>query len=424
MKKLIVILIAGLASWSCTDNCRQTRTYRATVPYSFGQEQIRTGIGVESPRDLENPGKIYAYGNYLLIGETKKGIHIIDNSNPSSPKKLSFLKIPGVIDMAIKDNVLYTDSYTDLVAFDISNPTAIKEIGRRMNVFNYGLVDGVSWYYDPYSKIITDYEIKTITETISTNCGENNPVWPIYRGGVYYESAKDAFNSSGTPSANGTSGTGGSMARFTIYDKYLYAATQSDLLVFDISTAEKPDSVNKVNLGWGAETIFPYKDKLFIGSNTGMYIFDNSNPAKPVRQSIFQHARACDPVVVEGDKAYVTLRQGWCGQSPNQLDIVNISSLTNPFLIKSYTMDNPHGLSVLSNKLTLCEGKYGLKSYNVADPNDIKLLQHIKGINAFDVIQLGNNLLLMIGDDGFFQYDNSDPKNLKLLSKIEVVTKK
>lgn len=121
------------------------------------------------------------------------------------------------------------------------------------------------------------------------------------------------------------------MARFTIFDKYLYAATQSDLLVFDISTAEKPDSVNKINLGWGIETIFPYKDKLFIGSNTGMYIFDNSNPAKPVRQSIFQHARACDPVVVEGDKAYVTLRQGWCGQSPNQLDIVNISSLTNPF---------------------------------------------------------------------------------------------
>ncbi len=72
MKKLIVILLAGLASWSCTDNCRQTRTYRATVPYSFGQEQIRTGIGVESPRDLENPGKIYAYGNYLLIGENKK----------------------------------------------------------------------------------------------------------------------------------------------------------------------------------------------------------------------------------------------------------------------------------------------------------------------------------------------------------------
>ncbi|MBK6979612.1 MAG: hypothetical protein IPH28_23050 [Cytophagaceae bacterium] len=389
----------------------------------MGQEQIRSGVAVEAPRELENPGKIYAYGNYLLIGETKKGIHIIDNSVPSSPKKLSFLKIPGVIDMAIKDNVLYVDSYTDLVAFDISNPLSAKEIGRKTNVFNYDLVDGVSWYYDPYSKIITDYEIKIVTETINTNCGENSTVWPVYRGGVYYESAKDLSTSNGATGANGTTGTGGSMARFTIFDKYLYAATQSDLLVFDISTAEKPDSVNKINLGWGIETIFPYKDKLFIGSNTGMYIFDNSNPAKPVRQSIFQHARACDPVVVEGDKAYVTLRQGWCGQSPNQLDIVNISSLTNPFLIKSYTMDNPHGLSVMASKLTLCEGNFGLKSYNVADPTDIKLQQHIKGINAFDVIQLDNNLLLMIGDDGFYQYDNSDPKNLKLLSKIEVKKK-
>lgn len=92
--------------------------------------------------------------------------------------------------MAIKDNVLYVDSYTDLVAFDISNPLSAKEIGRKTNVFNYGLVDGVSWYYDPYSKIITDYEIKIVTETINTNCGENSTVWPVYRGGVYYESAK------------------------------------------------------------------------------------------------------------------------------------------------------------------------------------------------------------------------------------------
>ncbi|HLO45877.1 MAG TPA: hypothetical protein VK175_16170 [Leadbetterella sp.] len=418
MKKLLIIAFVALVNWSCTDECTQTRTFRTTVPFQISQEQVRAGILNETPQDLVKPGKIYAYNNYLIISEVKKGLHIIDNSNPSSPVKLAFLKIPGVIDMAVRDNILYADSYMDLVALDITNPKSIKEVGRVKNMFNYGLVDGVSWYYDPYSKIITDYEFKTITQTVATNCGQSGSVWPVFGGGIAYDSFKGNTSSSG--STTGSSGTGGSMARFTLYDDYLYAATQSDLLVFNIKNTQKPDSVNKINLGWGIETIFPYKDKLFIGSNTGMYIFDNSTPASPVRLSIFQHARACDPVVVENDKAYVTLRQGWCGAAPNQLDVVDVKNLGSPFLIKSYQMENPHGLSILNSKLTVCEGKYGLKSFDAKESTDLKLQQHLKDLHAFDVIQLDDKHLLMIGEDGLYQYDNSDPKNLKLLSKIEV----
>jgi hypothetical protein len=74
----------------------------------------------------------------------------------------------------------------------------------------------------------------------------------------------------------------------------------------------------------------------------------------------------------------------------------------------------------LANTLTVCEGTFGLKSYNAADPMDLKLTQHIKDINAYDVIQLSTNHLLMIGKDGLYQYNNSDKSNLKLLSKITV----
>lgn len=420
MKKILLVLAVALANWSCIDECNQTRTYKATVPFQIGQEQLKNGIVNEGPRDLEKLSKIYAYENYLIISETKKGLHIIDNTNPSNPVKVSFLKIPGVIDMAVQNNILYADSYTDLVALDITDPKAIKEVGRVKNMFNHGLVEGISWYYDPYSKIITDYEFKTVTETVSTNCGQFGSVWPIYRGGMAEDAAFKNLNSGTIGLSGSNSGTGGSMARFTIYEDYLYAATQSDLLVFNIKNGQKPDSISKVNLGWGIETIFPYKDKLFIGSNTGMHIFDNSSPALPRRLSIFQHARACDPVVVENDKAYVTLRQGWCGAAPNQLDVVDVKNLSAPFLIKSYQMENPHGLSIVNNKLTVCEGKFGLKSFDAKDATDVKLQQHIKDIHAFDVIQLDDKHLLMIGEDGLYQYDNTDPKNLKLLSKIEV----
>lgn len=415
MKKILLLFGLALGQWSCTDECTQTRVYRTAVPFQIGIEQARNAVEKSTPQDLVKPGKIYAYNQYLIVSETKKGIHVIDNTNPANPVKIAFVKIPGVIDIAVKDNILYADSYTDLVALNITDPTKISEVGRVKNMFTNGIVNGISWYFDPFSKIITDYEFKTITETVSTNCGQNGSVWPIYGGGIYNDVNFSNSNKGGTGS-----GTGGSMARFTIYDQYLYAATQSDLLVFNLKNAQKPDSVNKINLGWGMETIFPYKDKLFIGSNTGMHIFDNADPSNPKRLSIFQHARACDPVVVENDKAYVTLRQGWCGAAPNQLDVVDIKNLSAPFLIKSYQMQNPHGLAILNSKLTVCEGIYGLKSFDATNDMDIKLQQHLKSIHAFDVIQLNDKQLIMIGEDGLYQYDNSDPKNLKLLSKIEV----
>ena len=324
-----------------------------------------------------NPGKIYVKDNYLFVNEIKKGIHIYDNSNPEKPVEVSFLKIPGNVDIAVKENTLYADSYVDLVALDITNPKAIKEIGRVKEVFPNGNLDGFYWYYDPTSKIIYDYDSKIITETIKTNCGAAN------NNQIYYSPVYDAKGAVTNASSTGqttssTTGTGGSTARFTIYSDFLYAASQSDLMVFDIKTQQNPSKKNTINLGWGVETIFPYKDKLFIGSNTGMYIFDNKNPEKPERLSIFQHARACDPVVVDGNTAFVTLRTGVCGVAPNRLDVIDITNINFPSLIRSYDMQNPHGLGVSLPNLFICEGAFGLKSMDAGNVKDIKLLQQIE----------------------------------------------
>ena len=155
---------------SCTDDCQETRRYRTSVQVSFGVEQIRAGIGTEAPQALQKPGKIYVKDNYLFVNEIKKGIHIIDNSNPEKPVEVSFLKIPGNVDMAVKENTLYADSYVDLVALDISNPKSIKEIGRIKEIFPNGNADGNYWYFDQNSKIIYDYETKIVTQTVKTNC--------------------------------------------------------------------------------------------------------------------------------------------------------------------------------------------------------------------------------------------------------------
>lgn len=416
MTRLLLFLLSGILFLSCSDECTQTRTYLVTVQKAITHESLKTSVSSSAAKELKNPGKIYVYNQYLLIGEAKEGIHIVDNSNPQNPKNIAFVTIPGVIDFAVKDNVLYADNYTDLVSLSLTNPSNITEIGRKNKVFNRGTWNGLSWYYNPTSGVITDSFYETRTETFKTNCGNDEP---RFFGGIWGSNGQ--YLSSDGGGATGVSGQGGSMARFTIYNNYLYAVTDNDLLVYSIANPVSPDSTSKINLGGGIETIFPYQDKLFIGSNTGMHIYDNKNPEKPIRMSVFNHARACDPVVVQGNRAYVTLRSaGWCGAAPNQLHIINITDLYAPSLIRSYDMQNPHGVSVVDKKLTLAEGNYGLKSFDLTHETDIRQLQHIKGIHAFDVIQLSDNRILMIGNDGFYQYDNTDPSNLKLLSKIEV----
>lgn len=418
-----LLLFLGLATLlsSCTDQCKETRLVRHTTPITVSLMELRKGIEVEPARELERPGKIYSKGKYLFINEIKEGIHIIDNSDPASPRPVSFVAIRGNGDLAVRGDILYADSYTDLVALDISDPARPKEVGRVKEVFPNGQFDGAWWSYNASTGAINDQRVELRTEVISTNCEETPTTWWGPWGG-FFPIRSEAMAQSAAPGGGNTSGVGGSMARFTLYSNFLYAVSQTSLHLFDITTPAQPADYATIQVGWGIETIFPYRDKLFLGSTQGMYIFDNTNPAKPQQLSVFEHSRACDPVVVHNDVAYVTLRSGAaCPNALNQLDLVDISNASRPQLIKSYPMQNPHGLSIDFPTLYLCEGKHGLKIFNVSDPFkvDTQLLAHLKDMDAYDVIALDRTLLL-IGKDGLYQFDRTKASQLRLLSKIPV----
>lgn len=415
---LLLFILPLLFLAGCTDNCRETRTFRRYSPITFTASQLRQGVQVEPPQPLVNPGKIYTKDQYLYINELKQGIHLIDNRNPSAPIPVAFIRIPGNGDMAIRNNILYADSYMDLVAFDISEPTGVKAVNRVQNVFPNGSFEGGWWSFDSANQLIYDQKVSYVTETVQTNCEET-----ISPTGWWVNSAFMSVQSGMDKAGGGsTNGVAGSMARFALYNNYLYTVSQSTMQLFNIQNPAQPKPGAAVQMGWGIETIFPYKDKLFIGSQSGMYIYDNANPEKPERLSVFQHARVCDPVVVHDNIAYVTLRSGnRCGGFTNQLDVVDVTDLMNPRLLKSYPMRNPHGLGISYPNLFICEGAYGLKSYNMQDPMaiDRNLLQYMENLHAFDVIPLEKSLLL-IGQDGFYQFDASNPRQLQQLSHIPI----
>lgn len=215
-------------------------------------------------------------------------------------------------------------------------------------------------------------------------------------------------------------GKGGSTAKFTIVSNYLYVVDGQSLKTFDIKGLPKTELVNTLNLSTAVETIFPLDNKLFLGTQTGMYIYDISTPNSPKNLSIYSHVVSCDPVVADGKYAYVTLRSGTnCNRGVNLLDIIDISDIKSPKIIKSYPMLSPHGLGIAGKLLFITEGNNGLKIYDRTDPNNIILLKNIPEMNAFDVIP-NQNTLLVTGALGIKQYDYSDINNISEISSIAI----
>ncbi|QNR24966.1 LVIVD repeat-containing protein [Croceimicrobium hydrocarbonivorans] len=226
-------------------------------------------------------------------------------------------------------------------------------------------------------------------------------------------------DSSSDTSNGGGAGQGGSLARFTIAGDHLYAVHNQSLNVFDISNNANAIYLSKQELFTTVETIFTRdSNTIFIGSTSGMFIYDVSSAPSIQRLSTYQHIVSCDPVVANEDYAYVTLRSdqtnNFCWRGVNQLDIVDIRDLSNPQLVSSFPMVSPRGLGLYGDTLMVCDE--GLKVLNVADPNAIKLIDVDEDFKAIDLIPYGN-LIIAVAEDGLSQYRYHKGK-LNLLSRL------
>jgi hypothetical protein len=420
--KIIPILLTcslfAIIFYSCED--ATYKEYKANVPVYLKYEDLRSSVIPEQNVSLKNPGKIYFKDNFIFIVEELKGIHVFDNTDPSSPVNKVFIKVPGVIDIAISGYIMYADSYVDMVILDLQNIDNIHEVGRLQSILPYTVPPtGNNYpmaYVDNKKGVVLNWNLKTIREKVYN---EPNP-YPVYIDKISFNSA--ISGSSSGVSGNGV-GIGGSMARFGIKDKVLYLLDKNTLKIYNITNKTYPSKSNEIYPGSGVETMFLTDKNMFLGTTSGMIIYDISVPLSPVSRIFFSHARSCDPVIVDDTLAYVTLRTGTnCGGSLNCLDVVNIKNLSKPMQIMSYSMTNPHGLGKDGDLLFICDGNDGLKIYDASNPVQISshLIYTYPNINAYDVIPIGT-VLVLIGDDGLYQYNYSNVTNITLLSKIPVV---
>ena len=418
---MLLLNLCLLALTGCENKVTEMVTYKINEPVFMATETFRNSVKVNSvPQKITSVGKMCFYNHYLYISEPEKGIHIINNTDPANPQQTGFIELLGNADLAIRNGMLYADSYIDLVWFDVSNPALPELKGRLDSIFptavpmtqnQYG-IDYTMSYPAVNKGIIIGWVLKEKTEEVSHYTGG----WK-YGGGVLYDGGIALNNGS-----NGSSSTGvnGSMSRFSIYNDHLYSVINNYLNIFNLTGTVPAKESADFYIGRNVETIFSYKENMFMGTPTGMLIYSVKDPVKPVFQSSLTHVYGCDPVVVENDMAYVTVHSGnLCGQSSNELFVVDVSDIKNPKQLVSYSMTNPKGLGIDNGRLFLCDD--GLKIYNVSDPQMLmsNRLAHYTGMDGFDVIPQ-NNILMMIANDGLYQYDYSDINNIKQISKIPI----
>ncbi|ASV32664.1 LVIVD repeat-containing protein [Maribacter cobaltidurans] len=410
MKKLAFFLLLGVLFISCDKKDDDLyKEYQVAKPLKISLAEFENGVDIIDPIPIDESGKIYAYKDYIFVNDKYKGVHVIDNSNPASPQKIAFIKIAGNVDISVKDDYLFADSLMDLVVLDISNINNITIVNRLENV----LRDNIIW---PSEADFIEYETIDYNEEILIG-------WEIVtekRLKSEYEERFSGIDFALAESANDASvGQGGSLARFKIVDQYLYAVDSHNINVFNISNLENPKDLEDVFAGFDIETIFNKGQYLFLGSMRGMYIYDISSPATPTFVSEFQHGTACDPVVVDDNYAYVTLRGGnTCGATESGLFIIDISNISEPVLKQTYSMDEPYGLGIKDEKLFICDGASGLKVFDKSDIANLKTLDHFKNVVTFDVIPLEENLL-MVGEGVLYQYEYLDHK-INLISELEL----
>lgn len=407
--KLLFLFTSLVFLFSCNEN---EETALFAVPQIKKLSDIRASVKVKSAKTTNSDGKVYVTENLLFYIAQESGVHIFSNTNPANPTNLVFLEIAGVHDIAVKGNYLFADNYVDLLVFDISNINNITLVKTVENTFTY------------YPEYPEDAEYFAWDEWASE--GEICVGYQLERREIpddqYVYWMEDAMSGDMAAATNGNGiGVGGSYAQFQINDNALYKVDKYKLNVYNITDPVNTFFDKEIYMNtWFSgefETLFKQKEYLFIGSTQGMYVVNALDEFNPVFISGFSHATACDPVYVQGNTAYITVRGGnTCGAIQDQINVLDISDISNPTLVSTYNTNQPMGVGYKNNLLYVCSGTDGLKIFDATNNSGL-VLENTFSMNVTDVIPLDSHLIL-VGPNKVIQMAYAPNYNLTPISEI------
>jgi hypothetical protein len=139
MKKIFYFGCIALLAASCGPRVIDYPTQKVMgyIPiYSNDPNLLK--IYSEGPLPINRAGKIYVKGNLIFQNDIGYGIHVFDKTIPSVAKRIGFIHLPGNMEISIKGDLLYANSFDDLVILDITDWRTIKEKQRVKHAFMKG----------------------------------------------------------------------------------------------------------------------------------------------------------------------------------------------------------------------------------------------------------------------------------------------
>lgn len=409
---LLAFAGAGLLATSCTKTKGEiTMTYNKATAVYADLEEIRTLPLVTAVRSIEDPGKIYIGDNFLLIGEKEEGIHVFDNTNPNNPVAIAFLQLPMTREFYVDGNYIYAEGHYDFMKIsmiDMYNPSIVSRVEYAFGEVNQ----------NDQGQDIIGFNYQKVTETFELGSPEAQALENSTY--LYYDYQQNLIPVSTVPSSFvGAGGTvKGTLNKITTLNDYAYVVGDNEVYVFS-NDANSMAYVNRVHtMSSDIETIYPYEDYLYLGTQSSMELLSVSDPEYPENVSTYWHPTSCDPVMPTGSVAYVTLRSAdnsGCSGDENTLDVLDMTNVTDPQPLNSVTMDSPYGIGLDGDYMWIGEGYNGLTLLDNSDRRNPVVIKTFTGVKAYDVIPnpYQANAIYVTGDNGMELY-NVDYNSLTL----------
>ncbi len=400
---LFAALGIGLLGTSCTKTKGEiTMTYNKASAVYADLDEIRNTPLVASARSIQEPGKIYIGDNFLLIGEKEEGIHVFDNTNPNNPVALSFLQLPMTREFYVDGNFIYAEGHYDFMKIDMSD------------MYNPSLVNRVEYAFgevhqNDRGEDIVGFTYETVTETFELGSPEAQALEENTY--LYYDYQDNLVPVASVPSSFVGAGgdVKGTLNKITTLNNYAYVVGNDEIFVFS-DQGNTMSYLNRIDVYTGdVETIYPYDNYLYLGTQSSMELFSTANPEAPSHVSEYWHPTSCDPVLPTGDVAYLTLRSAdnsGCAGDENTLTVIDMTDIFHPEQLNSVVMDSPYGIGLDGDYLWIGEGNNGLTLLDNSNPHNPTILKTFTGVQAYDVIPnpYQANSIYVTGDNGMNVY--------------------
>lgn len=414
----LLILIGFLFSACTKDRGTISLTYNKGTAVYGDLNEVRSLPLLASPRNIYNPGKIFIGEDFILIGEENEGIHVFDNTNPSSPVNISFIQLPFTKEFFVDNDIIYAESHYDFLKIDLSNismPT---------------LIDRVAWAFagnglikNNEGQVLLGFDFEITTEDFKLNSPEARELEDTYY--LYYNYMNKLIPPSTVPSSfvGNSTRSKGTLNKITTYNNYVYVIGNEKLYSFE-NTPSQMMYPEEVYVSRNLETIYPENDHLFLGTQNSMVVMSLHSPNMPYKISEYIHPRSCDPVLPYGNVAYLTLRSGdfsGCSGDENSLQVIDISNVNMPHELNTITMDSPYGMNIINDYLFVGEGSNGLAIFDASDPINLILETKKTNIEAYDIMIHPSipNRILITNQNGMEQYDiDFNTMNMSFLSRV------